>query len=379
MSVRMRKWKKKGKDGKETLMQSFVVSFTFKHPDGRRQRIREVAPVTTKRAAEQYEQQIRQALLDGTYGRKESTTPTVAEFVPRFIEGYAKANQQKPSTILAKEAIFETYLTPRVGTRRLDELNEEDIQRIKADLRHLAPKTVNNVLSTLNTMLKQAVEWNVIEQRPTVRLLKAPKTEVAFYEPEEYERLVAASTRIDPRIGLMVLLGGDAGLRCGEIIALEWRDLDVKRGAIKVQRSEWIGHVTVPKSGRTRQVKMTERLALALEAHRHTIGPRVLCRDGGDRVTREVLSGWMSKAQRAAGLRATGTLHILRHTFCSRLAVLGAPTMAIKELAGHQDIKTTQRYMHLSPAAKDSAIALLDRATTGMGKPTETETDTTKT
>lgn len=52
--------------------------------------------------------------------------------------------------------------------------------------------------------------------------------------------------------------------------------------------------------------------------------------------------------------------HILRHTFCSHLAMRGAPARAIQELAGHQDLGTTQRYMHLSPAAVDAAIRLLD-------------------
>ena len=50
-----------------------------------------------------------------------------------------------------------------------------------------------------------------------------------------------------------------------------------------------------------------------------------------------------------------------RHTFCSHLAMRGAPARAIQELAGHPDLTTTQRYMHLSPAALDSAIRLLDQ------------------
>ncbi len=50
----------------------------------------------------------------------------------------------------------------------------------------------------------------------------------------------------------------------------------------------------------------------------------------------------------------------LRHTFCSHLAMRGAPARAIQELAGHRDLSTTQRYMHLSPAAKEAAIRLLD-------------------
>ena len=54
----------------------------------------------------------------------------------------------------------------------------------------------------------------------------------------------------------------------------------------------------------------------------------------------------------------------LRHTFCSHLAMRGAPARAIQELAGHQDLATTQRYMHLSPAAIDGAIRLLDQRRT---------------
>ena len=65
-----------------------------------------------------------------------------------------------------------------------------------------------------------------------------------------------------------------------------------------------------------------------------------------------------------------GEGHILRHTFCSHLAMRGAPAMAIKELAGHADLSTTQRYMHLSPAEKDKAILLLDdRPAEGEGSP----------
>jgi hypothetical protein len=49
-----------------------------------------------------------------------------------------------------------------------------------------------------------------------------------------------------------------------------------------------------------------------------------------------------------------------RHTFCSHLAMRGAPVRAIQELAGHEDLSTMQRYMHVSPAAIRSAIELLD-------------------
>ena len=66
----------------------------------------------------------------------------------------------------------------------------------------------------------------------------------------------------------------------------------------------------------------------------------------------------MRRAARRANVKPG--VHILRHTFCSHLAMRGAPARAIQELAGHQDLDTTQRYMHLSPAALDAAIRLLD-------------------
>jgi site-specific recombinase XerD len=72
-----------------------------------------------------------------------------------------------------------------------------------------------------------------------------------------------------------------------------------------------------------------------------------------------VVQGFVRRAAQRAELSNNGP-HMLRHTFCSHLAMRGAPGRAIQELAGHQDLTTTQRYMHLSPAAIDSAIRLLD-------------------
>jgi site-specific recombinase XerD len=70
----------------------------------------------------------------------------------------------------------------------------------------------------------------------------------------------------------------------------------------------------------------------------------------------------LEAAQKRAGLQATGGLHILRHTFCSHLAMQGGAGEGdpFQELAGHADLSTTMRYMHLSPAATQDAIALLN-------------------
>ncbi len=114
----------------------------------------------------------------------------------------------------------------------------------------------------------------------------------------------------------------------------------------------------MPKGGRLRYVPLTRRLAEALRLARHLRGKRVLCDQEGRSITQKALQGAVGRAARRANLKPG--LHILRHTFCSHLAMRGAPTRAIQELAGHQDLSTTQRYMHLSPAALDAAIRLLE-------------------
>ena len=64
---------------------------------------------------------------------------------------------------------------------------------------------------------------------------------------EEYEQLVEAAQSADLNAYLIVLVGGDAGPRCGEMMALEWRDIDLGKRQICVQRSQWEGHVTAPR------------------------------------------------------------------------------------------------------------------------------------
>jgi integrase len=352
--------------GCERVTDGWEVDLALRLPDGTPIRERVKAPVSGKSAALRWAQE-REGQILAQKGRKpkeERHVPTLAEFKPRFIEGHVKANRLKPSSAEAYESIFRTHLEPEFGSMRLDAIGDELVQRFKGELVEdgMANKSINNVLTALSVMLKRAVDWNVIGAMPCrIRLLKWDKSEVAFYDFAEYRRLVEAAAAIDPRIELLVLLGGDAGLRRGEAIALEWTDVDLRRRTMHVQRSSWNGHVTLPKGGRTRRLPLTEWLVHALQGHRHLKGPRVLYYDDGSPPTNKEIRMWMERAQRRAMLPANGGYHVLRHTFCSHLAMQGATAKAVQELAGHQDLTTTQRYMHLSPAHKDAAIRLLDR------------------
>jgi hypothetical protein len=120
-----------------------------------------------------------------------------------------------------------------------------------------------------------------------------------------------------------------------------------------------------PKGGRARVVSLTDALFAALRDHRHLRGEHVLYGNDGRPAASFLLRNLLEAAQKRPGLQSTGGLNILRHTFCSHLAMRGAPAKAIHELAGHADLSTTMRYMPLSPAARQSAIALLNAPETG--------------
>jgi integrase len=337
----------------------WTVDVIYRLSNGKRARERRRLRVGSKSAARRWGQDRERHLLLHGPTPAEKEVPTLREFAPRFVDGYARANRLKPSGIAAKQTILDVHLLPQLGTRRLNEISNEAVQRVKHALQSRSPKTVNNVLTTLNVLLKTAVEWGVLDRLPcTIRLLPIAKTSAGFYDFDDYERLVEAARTDDPTLYLIVLLGGEAGLRCGEMMALEWTDVDLSKRQLHVQRSDWKGHVTTTKGGRVRYVPMTVRLAAALREHRHLRGARVLVQRDGSPLTQKIVQDFMRRGARRANVKPG--VHILRHTFCSHLAMRGAPTRAIQELAGHADLSTTQRYMHLSPAAVESAIRLLD-------------------
>jgi integrase len=128
----------------------------------------------------------------------------------------------------------------------------------------------------------------------TIKLLKTVKNAAGFYDFDEYERLVEAAGS-DSQAYLVALLGGDAGLRCGEMMALEWADLDVGKRQRCVARSDWKGHVTATKGGRLRYVPLTTRLTEALRQARHLRSARVLCDATGRPLTQKIIQVMMRR------------------------------------------------------------------------------------
>ena len=120
--------------------------------------------------------------------------------------------------------------------------------------------------------------------------------------PRLEERPMSRTTRADGRIRTiderLARLRAEAGLRCGEIAALEWRDVDLGKRQLCVQRSDWHGHVTTTKGGKLRYVPMTTRLTDALRQVRHLKGPRVFCDGNGGAFTPKMVSDHVRRAAR---------------------------------------------------------------------------------
>ncbi len=110
----------------------------FRHPDGRVEpRIRQLAPIQTRRGAESFERQVRQALLDGTWGREPKMepepepVPTIEEFAEEFMATYVR-NHNKLSEVRSKESILRNHILPWFGKRRLGAVVSRDVERFKA-------------------------------------------------------------------------------------------------------------------------------------------------------------------------------------------------------------------------------------------------------
>lgn len=345
----------------------------FRWPEGGCFRERANAPVKSKSAAVRWAQARESKLLaEGKSAYKAApsvTLPTLAEFWPRVVSDHYEANRKKPSTIQSAKDAYRLYLSA-FDTKLLNEFSNADIALLKGTLKDRAPKTVNNILSVLSRVLHCAVEWSLLPSMPCrIELLPTDDTPPKWYERHEYRRMVDSAALLSSAHLCLVLLAGSAGLRRGEIIALKWTDLDFTTRQIRVERAIWSNHEKTPKGGRHRIVDMTDELFEALKTHRHLKGERILYSAKGQVLSNRTVRNWLGTVLRRANLPSTkaagkyerdiGAIHRLRHTFCSHLAMAGVPAKAIQELAGHKDLKTTLKYMHLAPSDRASAVAAL--------------------
>jgi len=283
MTVKLRLYKRGG----------WEVDIQLVGPDGRSLRLRRKAPTKSKSEAKRWgdaleRHEMSRLIAPAPASGKE--VPTVSDFAPRYLDGYVKANRQKDSSVAAVEQILQNHIVPLLGDLRLDQVDDEQQQKLKTQLRHLKEKTVNNVLAVLSGMMTVAVDWKVIPAKPfRLKLLRVPPPVIDFYDFSQLDSLLEAAGKIDPRVRAVVLLGAHAGARRGEMISLRWHNINFDANKVTFELADWQGIESCSKSRRYRVVPMTKALAEALRACRHLRGARVLYDDDGKPLTAVVV------------------------------------------------------------------------------------------
>lgn len=324
-------------------------------------------PYATRRAREERRQREEQ--------EQALKVPTLAEYLPDYmremmIEG------RKPSTLTTKEAIGRLYLGPVLGDRKLDEIGELGMQKLKAHLREAGLKSAraNAVMNMLHHLLEWASKrWKKIES-PAIRKVPNESLEsIRFYSPEQMQLMIDAARRRSPRWAAAILLMGDAGLRSGELQALAWDQVDIGRRRVSVMAQNWRGHVGTPKSGKGRTVPMTDDLAAALMTLPRS-GREVITAANGEGVAShgsiKSIVTWVAKH---AGIPDLGP-HALRHGYATGLLTSGVDLRTVQKFLGHASISTTAKYLHVLPEAEQSAAGKLQALRSASSQPAATVT-----
>lgn len=330
-------------------------------------RHRKKSPINNRRATEQYELQLRQRMLDvGTTAPQHNTLPTLTEFSERWLIEHV-AVKNRAVALRSRRSHLRMHILPFFGRYRLDTIMTRDVDGFIGHLvsRGLAPKTVNNVVCTLRSCLRKAQSWELLKKTPAFELMKLPPPSNRFLSMEEAQRLVAAAPE-----GLwrtMILVAVTTGLRVGELLALEWTDLDLERALLTVARTEVHGSVTPPKSGALRSVPLCLETLEALRSLPKTaarVFPIPVVSAYGYVRRRLVEIGEI------AGVQVNW--HLLRHTFASQLVSNGAALTAVQDCLGHSTVQMTHRYAHLAPTALRDAVRLLPTFTSGATQQSKT-------
>lgn len=330
----------------------------FRHEQ---KRYRRRSPDNSKAGAQAYEATLRQRLARG-----ESLTPETIQqlktisfeaFATEWFETYVKSNC-KHSEILAKSGILRRHLVPWFGRMPINEIQILHIEQYKAEKikTGLSPKTINNHLAALSKSLRCAEEWGKMSTAsPKIKRLKNGSHRIDFLSPIESRQLIQDHS--EPMWNCMILVALRTGMRLGELLGLDWSDIDWERRLITVRQSLVRGVIGTPKSGKIRHIPLAPEAYEALANQRRLTG-RVF-EIPGKEITHRVAANAIRRICKRMNVRKAGW-HLLRHTFASHLAMEGTPIPVVQQLLGHSTIVMTMRYAHLSPSKLSEAVIVFE-------------------
>jgi len=337
-------------------------------PDGKRKRV-SVTGASVEEVQEKLNAMKRDWLLGLPVGEKQQT---VSEYLIRWLEDAARPSI-RPTTYQRYATLVRNYISPRIGTVELGKLSPVHVQALYADLERdgVSPRMRQFIHAVLHRAMEQAVKWQLIARNPcaAVERPRVPRKEFRVLDADEARRLLEAAK--GDRLEALLVLALTTGMRQGELLGLQWEDVDLKNGTIYVRRTllEVDGRLTTgeTKSGRNRRLDLPEIAVEALREHRKRMmaeghpGPWVFCDTKAARSERTTSS--------AAGLsRCWG------RPVCRRFASMTSGTppppcfspwasipRVVQERLGHSQISVTlDTYSHVLPSLQKQAASRLD-------------------
>lgn len=328
----------------------------------RQSKLADAADVTLTQArtlADKRRNQI--AMGEGPLERKAllKQAPTVSAFIQDrylpFVKGYKRS-------WITDEGLLRNHVEPLWGKRYLDEITKQDVVKLITDQRKThAPGSCNRLLILLRYVFNLSVRWEVAGMKinPThgFLLMEENNKKERYLSQEEAQRLYEAVQKSDnPMLQYIIPMLILTGARKREVLDAKWVDFDLERKA-------W--RIPISKSGKARHVPLSDGVLQLLAAVPHDdVCPFVFPNPKTKKPYVSIFCSW-NTARKQAGL-ADVRIHDLRHSFASFLVNAGRTLYEVQKILGHTQIKTTQRYAHLS---QETLLDAANAATRAVGYP----------
>jgi integrase len=300
---------------------------------------------------------------------------TLAELVDRYL-----AQHEVSPVTLEKLRWLLTHAVAEFGERRLDELRPDEIAAWRMTIR---PGYRFEATQALRQVLQRALVWGLLDANPAKHGVENPQRRATEKRPfDSWEDLEAVCARLRGRLGPMVIFAAATGLRPGEWVALEQRDIDRDARVVYVRRSFGRGRLKCPKTEASVRAVPLQAVALtALDQLPVDSGPSGLLFPAVNGVYLDLHNfrnrDW-KPAQRAAGIDPFRRIYDLRHTFATFALRAGISTFDLSRYMGASLTMIDRHYGHLARDGREHAIRLLDDlnapAVDARGRPVDTGT-----
>ncbi len=300
----------------------------FTAPSG--QRIRCSAGTEDKKHAQEYHDK-----LKASYWNVEKLDKKPERSWQEAVVRYLAESGHKASI---KDDIYHLRrLDAHVGALMLNEVNSEVVQSF-IQLRRtegVTNATVNRTLAVLRAILRKSLnEWEWLEKIPYIKLLPEPKRRVRWLTYAQAQRLI---DELPEHLALMVRFSLATGLRRGNVLGLEWSQVDISR------RVCWI-HPDQAKARKAINVPLNQEALAVLQEVSGNHPERVFTYKGKP-IIQVTTKAWY-KALSRSGI-SEFRWHDLRHTWASWHVQNGTPQSVLQELGGWESVEMVRRYAHL--------------------------------